>query len=116
MEHKSFRKHIHGRELEVIVQLPFRLTGGGYYEIAFLGKESERVVFQEKKLHDQVIEMWDPHYDPEGSEAEKVFNVAVKLLEHGKALDDVFKKIEWLVHQMVHEEKKIDDMIHHILK
>jgi|WetSurMetagenome_2_1015567.scaffolds.fasta_scaffold871470_1 hypothetical protein len=115
MAEKEFRAHIKNRELEVHVGVPPGLLNRGEYELAFLGKESERVVFVEHKIKDQVIGMWEINKDPEGSEAEKVFNVTVQLLNKGTPLDVVYKKIEWLINQIDFEESKIDYLIKQVL-
>ncbi len=106
---KSFSAKIPNRELQVRIDV----MDMNEYELAFLGKEPEKAV-QEHKIPDQVIRMWDLDEDPQGSEAEKVFILAVQLLEKGKTIEEVFKKIVWLVRQIMEEEKKIDEMIRSI--
>ena len=90
---KHWKTKIHKRDLEVFTHLPPFDFGGGDWEMSFKGEEAKAAV-ESHEIVDTVIKMWDADmYDPEGSEAEKIHNIAVKLLEKGKPIKEVFDKI-----------------------
>ncbi|MFC1768635.1 hypothetical protein ACFLZX_02630 [Nanoarchaeota archaeon] len=99
-EFKGFKK-IKGREVEVVTHIHHWM--GSDYEIGFGGREPEMI------LHgDDSIRMWGIDNDPMGSEAEEVHNIAVELLERNMPLEEVFKRIRWLVQKVQIEMKRVE--------
>ena len=106
MNHKSFRTRISQRDIEVMTGV----IEGGEYEIFFKGKEFD-LARQQHTIADQTIRMWEVDYDPEGSEAEKVHNAAVVLLNKGETAKQVYDKIMALVRLVYYEERQIDELL-----
>jgi hypothetical protein len=74
--------------------------------VGFIGSESEKLAFQEHKIPDQVIKMWEPRFDPNNIEAERVFAAAVDLLQKGEPLEVVYITISALVQQIFRRIEK----------
>jgi hypothetical protein len=108
---KSFRTKIQGREIEVATAL----EEGDEWGLFLLGNEAKQAMAAHL-VPDLHIRLWDLSEDEEGSEAEKIHEVAVQLLQaRKKSVKDAHTLLSWLVEKVREEEKKIDQLKHQVL-
>ncbi len=121
---KEWSTKVEARKIEVKTYIPVRR--GIEWEMQFFGPEVENAL-KAGKIPDVVITLWDVDDDPEGSNAEKLHNIAVALLQRNMLIQEVFNQIKLTSEQIIgvldeeerikkEEENKIAKIMQAILK